>query len=76
MRDMKNEDNELKLSKLGYVKIADFSRYMFKDEEIMSISRMKPIVKRKDGRVQLMNDRDVRLNMKWESALDTAKGGL
>ena len=67
MRDMKNEDNELKLSELGYVKIADFSRYMFKGEDIMSISKMKRVIKRKDGRMQLINDRDVRLNMKWET---------
>lgn len=67
MRDMKNEDNELKLSELGYIKITGFSRYMFKGEEIMSISKMKRVIKRKDGRMQLINDRGVRLNMKWET---------
>lgn len=68
MRDMHNEENELQLIKMGYVKITGFSRYLKKDEEFMIINRMRPVKRRKDKRIQLTNDRDVRLNMKWETA--------
>ena len=68
MRDMHNEENELRLIEMGYVKITGFSRYLKKDEEFMIINRMRPVKRRKDKRIQLTNDRDVRLNMKWETA--------
>lgn len=68
MRDMHNEENELRLIEMGYVKITGFSRYLKKGEEFMIINRMRPVKRRKDKRIQLTSDRDVRLNMKWETA--------
>lgn len=49
-------ENEHDLRALGYERIANYSRYMIKDDSIVNIIRKIEVTKRAEGRYQLVRD--------------------